>query len=288
MDRDVPERDAAGGVSPVNRPDERRDGEWPSRRFLHGEDVPGDVGDGGEPEAGGGVVGVLAGFEQDFGFDGLEAARADVVADEDEPAAFAGGDVHETVDLGEGELVVAGAHEVGEVADGGIVGGLVEVAAAAEEALGDEGDVAFEVGAAADVGLAARVGEADGGEGEQVLDLLGGAVEVAFHAGEVPGFEGVFTGEGVVAGAGVGVGVVADFVAGFGGGAPIGGAFADAVGRDIEGGAGPGAFEQGEAGIELGRAGVVEGEADGAAFAVGPGSGESGGGGEKLAAVERG
>ena len=245
-------------------------------------DVLGDVVDGVEPD----VLG--AGVGDEFG-EGVEVGHlvpigeAHFVAGEDEPAAVLDGGVELGLHLGEGEVVEAGAHEGGEVADGGVVGGFVEVAAAGDEAFGDEGDVGLGVGAAADEFLAAGVGEAGGFDAEGGDDFVGGGVEIFGHAGEGEVFEGLVFGEGVVAGAGVGFGVVGDFVAGLEGGFPGFEALGVGGGEDVESGLGFGLVEEGDAGVDLGDAGVIEGEGEGGGFAVGPleGFGLGGEGGEE-------
>ena len=202
------------------------------------------------------------------------------MAGEDEPAAVLAGGVEEFFHGGEVEVIEACAHEGGEVADGGVVGGFVEITAAGDEAFGDEGDVGLGVGAAADELLAAGVGEAGGFATEGGDDFVGGGVEVFGHAGEGEVLEGFVFGEGVVAGAGVGFGVVGDFVAGFEGGFPGVETFGVSGGEDVEGGFDVVFVEEGDANVDLGEAGVIEGEGEGGFVAVGPLEGLGGLGGE--------
>ena len=104
------------------------------------------------------------------------------------------------------ELVAAAVTRLAAVAVPGAVG-------AGAESGGDDGDVALGGGAAADELGAAGVGEGDGGDAGDTFDGGGGGIEILFQAGESVVFEGVFAGPGEVAGAGVGIGVAAEFVA---------------------------------------------------------------------------
>jgi hypothetical protein len=159
---------------------------------------------------------------------------------------------------------------LGEIADRVFIRHFVEGGAADEEMFGDEGDVTFQFGSAADEGLAAGVGEGFRADIEEALDAVAGLEDVGLHTVERVMFEGVVAGEFVVAAAGVGEGVVADFVAVGNGALPGVVTFFDPPYRDEERGFEIGGVEEGQAGVDLAGAGVVKAEADGGAFVVGP------------------
>ena len=129
------------------------------------------------------------------------------------------------------------------------------------------------VGPAADEFLPAGVGEAGGFNAERCCDFVHGCVEILGHFGERVVFEGLVFSEGIVAGAGVIFAVMSDFVAGCVGGFPGCKALRVIGGEDVEGGFYLEFVEEGDAGVNLGVTGIVEGKGEGGSLAVRRGEG---------------
>ena len=132
-----------------------------------GVDILGDGMDGVDPEAVSAVAGVGAEFLESRDQGGLGAVEADVVADQDEPAALFDRAIEQRFELGERFAIQLQGEELGKVTKGGIVGALIEPATAGEEVFGDEGDIAFNGGAATDEFLAAGIGKGGGTDTEE-------------------------------------------------------------------------------------------------------------------------
>jgi hypothetical protein len=193
-----------------------------------------------------------------------------LMSGEDEPPMVLDRSIKLGLHLGEGEIVQAGSHQRGEVADGRVIGGFVQIAAAGHEALRDQRYIALRIGPAADKFLSARVGEADRLDAEGGLDFVGGGIEILRHFGERVVFQSLILSERVITGARVCLRMVRDFMARFESGLPGFQPLRIGRGKDVESTLDFELIEEGDAGIDLGVAGVIERQRERGRFIAGP------------------
>ena len=212
------------------------------------------------------AVEILADFVEHHRVHALPIFCANIVADENQPTLFINRAIDERLYLIEGKCVEAAAEQVREIAEAGRVWIGLPVAAAREEAPGDERDVACGCFAAPYKCAAAGIREGARRDAEFVLDDCVGLRQLGIHSFEGIILNRVCTGEFEIARAWMCDGVIADFVSRLGNCAPALKALRHDMRCDVEGGLDAVLVEYRYTVIDLRNAAIVETQTDGAAL----------------------
>jgi len=175
-------------------------------------DIRPDFPDGSEPNAVGRVIGIVAQCLQRFGVGHLITSLTDLVAHKNQPAPLLRRFLDRFDHLFKAHVVKRRAQCLREIAERGIVRGFVEITAADQKTLRNQGYVAFRVPSPSNKLLSARVGKSFWLYSQQTANLCIRRVELFLYHRERVILKSVVAAKLIVSGARMCQGVIADLM----------------------------------------------------------------------------
>src|SRR6266568_5182872 len=154
---------------------------------------------------------VAQGFERP-GVGDLIPSLAYLMTDENDPAPVLGGLIDDFLHLGKVHIVEGCPHRLRKIADHRVIRGLIKVAPAHQESFSDQRHVTPHVEASPHEFLAAGIGERLGCYPQHSPDLLVRVIELLCHLPQIVVLQWILERKRIVARAGVGNRVVANFM----------------------------------------------------------------------------